>query len=594
MAAVIRQPVVVVLGHVDSGKTSLLDKIRGTAVQAREVGGMTQHIGASFFPIETLQQICGPLLAKLGGEIQVPGLLVIDTPGHEVFTNLRTRGGSAADISILVVDAIRGFEVQTYESIEILRGRKVPFVVALNKIDLIPAWRKGATQFVTSSLNGQDRQVVDELDQRIYAVVGVLSRLGFSSEAFYRVTDFTHQIAIVPVSAKTGEGIPELMSVLVGLTQQYLRGKLAVTLGTPRGIVLEVKEEPGLGHTANVILLDGVLRTADPVALANREGALVTKIRGIFMPKPLDEMRDPRDRFTLVEEVRAAAGLKIAAPELDGVLAGSPLLGIADPSAIDAAKARVESEVRSALIHTDRVGVVVKSDTLGSLEAITEMLRRRDVAVRIADIGPVTHHDIIEAATVRDVDRYHGAVLAFGVKLLPDAEQEAVSRRLKLFTNPVIYSLVQEYVDWVAAEREAVERSEFLALTPPCKFRFLKGYVFRRSNPAIFGVEVLAGRLRQKVKVINVEGKDVGTIHQIQDRGKSLDEAPQGAQVAVSMQEPTVGRQIEEGNTFYTLPEDREVKTLLEKYRKRLTEHEAKALNETMEARRRINPLYAF
>jgi len=123
---------VAVLGHVDSGKTSLLDKIRGTGVQGREAGGITQHIGASFLPSETIQQMCGQLATKLKNpEQDVPGLLVIDTPGHEVFTNLRTRGGSAADIAILVVDTNRGFQPQTNESLKILQARKVPFVVAL-------------------------------------------------------------------------------------------------------------------------------------------------------------------------------------------------------------------------------------------------------------------------------------------------------------------------------------------------------------------------------------------------------------------------------------------------------------------------------
>ena len=186
----LRKPVVVVLGHVDAGKTSLLDKIRGTAVQVREAGGMTQHIGASFFPTETLLQICGPLLQKVGGSIKVPGLLVIDTPGHEAFSNLRSRGGSAADIAILVVDITRGFEAQTYESVEILSHRRVPFVVALNKIDRLPGWRSTSTPYLTESLKKQDKAVLEELDARIYSVVGSLSRLGFRSEAYYRVKDF--------------------------------------------------------------------------------------------------------------------------------------------------------------------------------------------------------------------------------------------------------------------------------------------------------------------------------------------------------------------------------------------------------------------
>ena len=302
----LRQPVVVVLGHVDSGKTSLLDRIRGTAVQAREAGGITQHIGASFFPIETIKDITGPLYQKLSkSETQIPGLLVIDTPGHEVFANLRMRGGSAADIAILVVDANKGFEAQTIESIEILRKRKVPFVIALNKVDMISGWRKNiiTLRFISDQLAKQDIVIQQTLDEKIYNVVGSLSRSGYNSEAYWRVKDFTKEVAIVPVSAVTGVGIPELLAVLVGLAQQYMVKKLERHNGSTRGIVLEINEEVGLGPSANIILLDGVLRHGDTIVVAKRDSAIVTKIKALLLPKPLDEMRDPRDKFKPVNEV---------------------------------------------------------------------------------------------------------------------------------------------------------------------------------------------------------------------------------------------------------------------------------------------------
>lgn len=594
MEARIRQPVVVVLGHVDSGKTLLLDKIRGTAVQAREVGGMTQHIGASFFPMDTLEHICGSLLTKIGREVEVPGLLVIDTPGHEIFANLRARGGSAADISILVIDALRGFETQTYESIEILQSRRVPFVIALNKIDLLPGWRVGPSSYLTESLKIQDKSIIERLDESIYEVVGTLSKLGFRSEAFYRVKDFTHEVAIVPVSAKTGEGIPDLLTVLIGLTQQYLKSRLALTSKLGRGIVLEVKEEVGLGDTVDLILFDGELKMGDKIILCKRDGAIVSKVKAMFMPKPLDEMRDPRDRFTPVDRVLAAAGVKIIAPDLEGVLAGSPILELKEPAQAEEMKRQVESEVSSVFISTDKVGVIVKADTLGSLEAIVDMLKKREIPIRIADIGPVTRRDVVETTTVKNVDPYHGVILAFGVRLLPDAEEEALSKRIKVFTDPVVYNLIQNYLDWATSEKEAVERKEFEAITPPCKIRVLKGFVFRRSNPAIFGVEVLSGRLRQKAVLMNAQGKTLGTVHQIQDKSKKISEAPTNSQVAISMAEPIFGRNIYEEDILYTLPDVEEVKLLLSKFKDRLTEEEVDMLNETVEVKRKVSPLYAY
>ena len=267
----IRQPIVAVLGHVDSGKTSLLDRIRGTGVQGREAGGITQHIGASFLPTETIKETCGPLYKKLEeSEAKVPGILVIDTPGHEVFTNLRARGGSAADIAILVVDVNRGFQPQTNESLKILQSRKVPFVVALNKCDQISGWRKSETTFISKAIKEQDQSIQNDLDQKIYDVVGTLSILGYQSEAFYRVKDFKSEIAIVPISARSGVGIPELLAVLIGLTQQYLKKRLDQMEKEPRGIVLEVNDEVGLGHSANIILIDGTIKKGDSIVVAKR------------------------------------------------------------------------------------------------------------------------------------------------------------------------------------------------------------------------------------------------------------------------------------------------------------------------------------
>jgi translation initiation factor 5B len=503
------------------------------------------------------------------------------------------RGGSAADIAILVVDVTKGFEAQTHESVEILKSKKVPFVVALNKIDMLPGWRKGSSMFITESLKQQQQGIVDDLDQRLYTVVGVLSRLGFNSEAFYRVKDFTKEVAIIPVTAKTGEGIPELLAMLVGLTQQFMQKKLEVS-DVAKGIVLEVKEEVGLGPTANVILLDGKISQGDSIVVAKRDDVIVTKAKVLLLPKPLDEMRDPRDKFVRVEEVSAAAGVKIASGDLDGVLAGSPVYVADGKSEISTLKSLIESEVKSIVISTDTVGVVLKCDTLGSLEAVTEMLKKNNVPIRIADIGPVTRRDVVEASAVKEKDRYLGVVLAFNVKLLEDAEEESTARSVKIFNEQIIYNLVKGYVDWAAFEKEREESTLFASLVTPCKFVFMKGFVFRRNDPAIFGAEIKAGRLKQKSVVMNQEGKEVGTVHQIQDKGKNIDEARKDMQVAVSLSEPTVGRQVNEGDILYTVPPNEDVKLLLDRFKYRLNEDELKVLDEIVAIKRKINPLFGY
>jgi translation initiation factor 5B len=591
----LRQPVVVVLGHVDSGKTSLLDRIRGTAVQEREAGGITQHIGASFFPIETIRNITGHLYSKISkSETQIPGILVIDTPGHEIFANLRMRGGSAADIAIVVVDINKGFEAQTIESIEILRTRKVPYLVALNKVDMISGWRKIGIPFIVEEMKKQDPVIQEMIDTKIYDVVGSLSRLGYNSEAFWRVKDFTKEVAIVPVSAATGVGIPELLAVLVGLSQQYLAKRLEQHKVGARGIVLEINEEVGLGPSANVILLDGVLKHGDSIVIAKREGAIITKIKSILLPKPLDEMRDPRDKFRPVEQVVSAAGLKITSPDLNGVLAGSPLYALEKKSDENTLKQMIESEVKSAILSTDSNGIILRCDTIGSIEAITDLLKRADRPVRSADIGNITRRDIIEASAVREKDRYLGVVLGFNVKVLDDAEKESYERNIKIFNERIIYNLVRNYTEWVTYQREHEESILFNEIPPICKFQFMRGYIFRRNDPAVFGAEILVGKLRQKVVVISEEGKKIGTVQQVQENGKAIEEATKGMQVAVSIRGPVIGRQLNEDDILYTDLNSKHAKMLTERFIRRLNEEEKQVFDRILSMKRKSDPAYGY
>ena len=591
----IRQPIVVVLGHVDSGKTSLLDQMRGTAVQSREVGGITQHIGASFFPIEIVKDITGPLYAQLAkSDSPIPGLLVIDTPGHEVFANLRMRGGSAADIAIVVADVNKGFEVQTVESIEILEKRKVPFVIALNKIDQIPGWNNTKSIFISEQIKAQGGDMISTLDEKIYTVVGSLSKLGYNSEAFWRIKDFTKEVAIVPVSAAKNIGIPELMAVLVGLAQQYMTKKLERHEGETKGIVLEVKDELGLGPSANIILIDGVLKQGDRVVVAKRDNAIVTKVKALFLPKPLDEMRDPRDKFRPVDNVVAAAGLKITSPELDGVLAGSPLYVLKDSEDEGRLRSLVESEIKAAIIRTDSNGIVLRCDTIGSLEATVDLLRKDKIPIQSADIGHITRRDVLAASAVKEKDRYIGVILGFNVRVLDEAEREASERGIKIFNEKIIYNLVRSYTDWVSYQKEHEDSILFNEISPVCKFQFLKGYVFRRNDPAVFGAEILIGRLRQKIPVINENGKKIGSIHQIQEGGKNLSEASIGTQVAVSMKEPVIGRQISEGDIFYTDLTSKEAKLLLESFSHRLGPEEQEVFQHILSKKREADPSFGY
>ncbi|MCL4340446.1 MAG: translation initiation factor IF-2 [Thaumarchaeota archaeon] len=581
----IRQPIIVVLGHVDAGKTSLLDKLRGTAVQRREAGGITQQIGASFFPKDVLKAICADLLDKYKIDVEIPGLLFIDTPGHEAFSNLRFRGGSAADIAILVVDITKGLEAQTFESIDILRGRKVPFIIALNKIDLLAGWISRSLT-LEKDISSQEKATQDLLDNGIFSVMGQLSIIGLPSEVYYRASNFTKQIVMVPISATTGEGIPELLTIMLGLVQQYMKGKLKYEETPARGLVIEVKEEVGMGIVLNTIILNGRIQVNDEIVVGTDNGPVLSHVKALFMPKPLDEMRDPRDKFLPVKEITAAAGVSIFAPDVQGVLAGTPLLVVRNQQTIDEAKNFIDNEVKRAIIKTDKVGVVVKSDTLGSLEALLSQLERKGIQVRMADIGPVSKKDITEAEMVKEKDVYLGVVLAFNQKTL--VENPVVP----IFSGDVIYGIIDSYIKWTEQKRAEQLHASMETVKLPAMIKVMKGYIFRRSNPAVFGITVLGGKLRSKVPLMNSVGEEVGMVEQIQVEGNPVAELNLNEEAAISVKGVTIGRQIKEDEILYTLPNSAEAKFILDS--KSIPNDLQELMKDIISIRRKVQMLYAY
>ncbi|KXA89416.1 translation initiation factor IF-2 [candidate division MSBL1 archaeon SCGC-AAA259I09] len=593
MSETIRQPIISVLGHVDHGKTLLLDKIRGTTVASREAGAITQHIGATEIPVSTVEGICGRFLERFaGGEVKLPGLLFIDTPGHEAFANLRSRGGALADLGILVIDITEGFKPQTHESIEYLKQNQTPFVIAANKCDLIPGWRPEENACFLDTFPNQNSRVQKVLDEKIYDIVGKLDEYGFQSERFDRIEQFKKQIGIVPTSAKTGEGIPELLAILAGLAQSYMKKDLSVEVtGPARGTVLEIKKERGLGKTIDALIYDGTLSTKDKIAVGGLEKVIITNVRALLRPKPLEEIRDPQEKFKNVDKVSAAAGVKIAAQNLDEAIAGAPIWGIESDEDIDKICKIVKERLESIRIETDKNGIVVKADTLGSLEALESQLRAHEIPIRHADIGEVTRQNIIEAGAVAEDNPLLGVVLAFNVKILPHAKEKAEEQKVKVLQNDVIYRLIEDYEEWVEEEKERIRREKLKGLIRAGKVSIKPGYVFRSSKPAIVGVDVLGGIIRPDFPLMKKDGESVGTVREIQSKQETLSEAESGEEVALSIEGPTVGRQIKEGDVLYVdIPSEQMAK--LKEVSEMLSEDEKGVMEEIKSIKKKKDSAY--
>ena len=589
-----RQPIVAVLGHVDHGKTSILDHIRSlgvdsqSSVMAREAGGITQHIGATEIPANLLNEVCGNLLG--GKQFNSPGLLFIDTPGHHSFTALRSRGGALADIAILVIDIMEGCQPQTLESIRILKQQKTPFVLALNKVDRIHGWDSVYNRSTAKSLKSQSKESLAIFEKKFWELVGNLSEHGFNVDLYSKITDFTDTIAAVPCSAKEGEGIQDLLAITVGLAERFLVERLRDVHGFGEGTILELKDEQGLGKTLDLILYKGALSKGDEVLLVSQDGPFWSHIKGMFSPRGMSEMRDAGDRWDSVEKVSAAGGIKINGPDFDRVLVGTTLRVFSkdDSSKLqkvqkltaDIARANADgkmdrvSEIKNQrslaleLISTEAFerfksakleskisvkleeeGVVIKSDTLGGLEALAFELEKMEIPIRSATIGEVKKRDV-RAAEISN-EPLHCVILSFNTTISKEALNALEkNKQIKLISGQVIYHILEQFEEWLEIRNRELAESKRESLVHPGKIKLLQDHVFRRNNPAVVGIRVLGGRIQVGQYLLKLDGKRIGQIRSIRIGDDSMKAAESGQEVALAIKGVTIGRNVDEEDTL--------------------------------------------
>ncbi len=555
-------------GHVDHGKSQIIETISKRKIVEKEAGRITQKISAIKTDIKDISSIIGSLSLK--SKIKIPGFLFIDSPGHAAFTNLRKRGGSLADIAILVIDVNEGMLAQTKEAVEILKQYKTPFIVALNKIDLISGWRVNKGKGIIEDINSQAESTRNNLDNRLYEVVGKLYELGFNAERFDRVNDYTKQIAMVPISAKTGEGLQELLFVLLGLAQKYLEKNLEIELGKGgKGVVLEVREDKGLGIVLDVVLYDGKIKVNDDFVIGSLEEPVVSKVRNMF------ELRKP------VNKAEAAANVTLIAPNLENVYSGMPLMVAEKKEDIERLKREVQEQVEEVLIETGKEGIIAKADSLGSLEALVGLLKENNIPIKKASLGEINKKDIAEAETEKD--ELNQVIVGFNIK--------NVKENVNVITSDVIYEIIEKLEKWREGKKKGREEKKLKSLKRPCKIYLIPNFVFRQSNPAVVGVEVLKGTLKAGIPMMNGIGKKIAEIKSIQDEGKNVEEAGKGKQVAVSFPGVMVGRQIIEGQVLISDLNEEEFRKLKE-MKSFLNSEEIELLKEIAESKRKQNPLW--
>ena len=517
----LRSPICCILGHVDTGKTKLLDKIRQTNVQEGEAGGITQQIGATYFPVDALQKKTAVVNPDNAFEFKVPGLLVIDTPGHESFTNLRSRGSSLCNIAILVVDIMHGLEPQTLESMRLLRDKKTPFIVALNKIDRLYGWKPIANNGFRESLSVQNKAVQNEFRDRLEKTKLAFSEQGFNAELYYENKSMAKYVSLVPTSAHTGEGIPDMLKLLITLTQERMTKQL-MYLSEVECTVLEVKVIEGLGTTIDVVLSNGVMHEGDRIVLCGTEGPITTDIRALLTPAEMKELRI-KSTYVHNKTVKAALGVKIAANGLENAIAGSRLLVAKnkdDEDEIEELEEDVMSDLENLMskISPTKRGVTVQASTLGSLEALLEFLRTSKIPVSNISIGPVHKRDVITASTMLEKAKEYAVMLCFDVKVDKDAMEMAEQMGVKIFTAEIIYHLFDDFTkhmkDIAAAKKE---ESKMLAVFP-CILKPVA--VFNKKDPIVVGVDVTDGNLRLGTPIAAVKINSVTGVKDIVSLGR--------------------------------------------------------------------------
>lgn len=541
-----RSPIVVVLGHIDHGKTSLLDKIRNSRVAEGEAGGITQSIGSTFMPMDVINGLCKKMFEKFGIKPSLSGLLFIDTPGHEAFVSMRERGSHIADLAVLIVDINEGFMPQTAESLQILLKSKTPFVIALNKIDKLFSWKIESEIFL-ENFQKQSSEVQEAFEKRFYEMLSELNRHGLKADRFDRVADFSKEIAVVPISAKTGEGISELLFVLTGLSEKYLKPSL-IKGEQCKGVVLEVKEMKGLGTTIDAIIYDGRISKGDLIVISGAE-PVSSKIKGLLVPGALKDIRAER-KFDYIDYADASCGVKIFASGLESAVPGYEFVAV--KSETEAEEAKKELVVSAEAGKNEEEGLVFKADTLGGLEALRNIFSGFNV--KYAEVGPVSRNDIINAGINRDP--FLKAIICFNIISNDEAEAFAKSSGIKIFSSPVIYHLIENYTKWKEQKQLEIEMEKMKGVTLPAKMQVLPGCVFRASKPAVVGCEVLSGTVKPDFPVFRADDKEgiisLGRIKQIQSEGVNIPEAKTGEKVAISITEGNFGKNFSENDILYT------------------------------------------
>ena len=543
----LKAPICCIVGHIDAGKTSLLDKLRNTNIQEKEVGGITQHIGSTFFPIQTIENSCSSIKGKFEVICNIPGILMIDTPGHSEFQSLRDVGTSICDLGILIIDIEESIQEQTKEAIKLLKEKKIPFVVAVTKLDKLYGWKTTKSSNLREALKEQSKDMSMMLMAKLEDIKYDLSKEDINAEFYFKNSNPKQIYSIVPVSSKTGEGIADLLALLVYTAQNWMLKKILYQ-DTVSCTIMESKYDKHNGYTIDVILNNGTINVGDKFVVSTITGPNICTVRNLLIPSALTQL-GKKTNWDYKDSVRASIGCKIIGSNLDGAYPGTHLFPIKTSGASASAEAdainNANQEINAVWKSYDFIspGVFIGTQTFGELDASYSIFQKAGINIAGAYIGEPSNKfiDLILMKTEVDTLPENRIYLYFGAFNNTDVFEYAKKNNITLLSSEVIYKLVELY----KIEKEKIIKARQNTTNNnaifPVEMVILKQYIFMKggSDHLMFGVKIKKGTLYKNTPIcIPEKNVHLGKVLNIQFEHKEKEKGEEGQEICIRLDNP--------------------------------------------------------
>ena len=544
----LKSPICSFMGHVDAGKTSLMDVIRNTKVQEKEAGGITQSIGSSFVNIEDIVDITNVINGKFEVKPEIPGILIIDTPGHEAFNTLRERGSSLCDIAILVVDINDGVKPQTIESIKLLRDKRVPFVIAATKLDTIYNYKVTEEISLRKALKQQKKETINMIETSMYDIQYELEKEGIKSVFYFKNKNPQKVYSIVPVSSRTKEGIADLLALMIYISQNWMNKKITYQEEVD-ATIMESYQDSKHGWVLDIILKNGTINVGDKFIVCGRESSRTITVRKLLVKK--NKLED-------VKSVRASDGIRVIASNCDNCYSGTKLYPIDnnEKEVLQIANEEIDNYWKS--FDLDQIGVCIQAKTFGELDALYQLVKKDGIPIMSVSLKKLGEKDFdrIKIKTDNIDDLEYNTLLYFGeLDNFDKFDKVAKEKGIKLFNSEIVYGLIDEYKKYSKQCLEERQKKQIASGNAiyPCKLKIFKQHIYMKggTNNLLFGVKVLEGKLRigsplyvvkkerfEKDKIYNMKTEKeygLGIVTSLQKNNEDIELANQGDEVCIRL-----------------------------------------------------------